>query len=44
MERSTEGTKKLSPGGLTVAWAYRPREVATPRRVDELPNEPNQLL
>ena len=43
MERSTVGTKKQSPDGLTVTQAYHPPGVAaTPNvgLVDDLPNEP----
>ena len=40
MERSKVGTAKRCPDDLTIAQAFRPPGVATPRRtVDELTNE-----
>ena len=32
MEGSTEGTKKKSPDGVTVAWAQHPSVDATPEK------------
>ena len=44
MERSTAGTKKRSPDGLTVALANSLQGALLPDAVDELPKEPNLLV